>query len=112
VNADVHALDSQKTTFDYIVVSDLANDLWDIHAVLLQIRPYCTNRTRLICNFHSHLWNFPLSIARRLGLANPALHQKWITKQDLRNLLEISGFDLVQAHPQKNINFFLMGKQG
>jgi ubiquinone/menaquinone biosynthesis C-methylase UbiE len=97
VNADVHVLDLEKTTFDYIVVSDLVNDLWDIQAVLLQIRPYCTSRTRLIFNFHSHLWNFPLRIARRLGLANPVLRQNWITKQDLRNLLEISGFEPLRS---------------
>ena len=97
VNADVHSLDLEQKTFDYIVVSDLVNDLWDIQAVLLQIRPYCTSKTRLIFNFHSHLWNFPLSIARRLGLANPVLRQNWITKQDLRNLLEISGFEPLRS---------------
>lgn len=97
IDADVHTIGMAETTFDFIVVSDLANELWDIQAVLLVLGPYCKSTTRIIFNFHSHLWNIPLRVVRKLGLANPETQQNWITKQDLKNLLEISNFELLRS---------------
>lgn len=92
VLADAHELTLGPRTFDYIVVSELVNDLWDVQAMLVQLQPYCTSRTRLIFNFYSHLWNMPLAIARTLGLARPSLPQNWLTRHDMANLLEVSGY--------------------
>lgn len=92
VLADVHELNLGDRTFDYILVSDLVNDLWDVQAMLEQLRPYCASHTRLIFNFHSHLWNVPLRITRKLGVATPSLPQNWLTRHDMENLLEISGY--------------------
>ena len=92
VLADVHDLDLGPRTFDYIIVSELVNDLWDIQAMLVQLQPYCASHTRLIFNFYSHLWNIPLRAAQKLGIATPNLPQNWLTRHDMANLLEISGF--------------------
>lgn len=78
--------------FDYIVISDLVNELWDVQAMLAQLQPFCHPRTRIIVNFYSHLWDMPLSIAQRFNLATPRLLQNWLTPQDMNNLLEISRF--------------------
>jgi len=92
VLADAHELNLGYRTFDYIVVSELINDLWDVQAMLKGLRPYCASHTRLIFNFYSHLWNIPLRIARKLGIATPNLPQNWLTRHDMANLLEISGY--------------------
>src|SRR5262245_26036331 len=52
VLADAHYLDLGSREFDYIVVSELVNDLWDVQAVLGQLQPYCASHTRLIFNFY------------------------------------------------------------
>ena len=75
VLADAHALELGPRTFDYIVVSELVNDLWDVQAMLGQLQSYCASHTRLIFNFYSHLWNFPLRVAQKLGVATPNLPQ-------------------------------------
>jgi hypothetical protein len=90
--ADAHELNLGARTFDYIVVSELVNDLWDVQAMLVQLQPYCVRHTRLIFNFYSHMWNIPLRIAQKLGVATPNLPQNWLTRHDMANLLEISGF--------------------
>jgi ubiquinone/menaquinone biosynthesis C-methylase UbiE len=90
--ADAHKLVLGSRTFDYIIVSELVNDLWDVQAMLAQLQPYCKSHTRLIFNFYSHLWNAPLRIAQKLGIATPNLPQNWLTHHDMANLLEISGF--------------------
>lgn len=79
-------------TFDFIVVSELVNDIWDVQQLLERIRPFCLPSTRIIFNFYSHLWNVPLKGAQKIGIATPRLNQNWLTPQDMRNLLEISGY--------------------
>jgi ubiquinone/menaquinone biosynthesis C-methylase UbiE len=95
-------LDAQMITlseqhFDYIVISDLVNDLWDIQKVLDALLPFCHSETRIIVNFYSHLWNLPLSLAQKLNLANERLPQNWFTPQDMRNLLEITGIEPLRS---------------
>ncbi len=97
VLADAHALALGDDQFDYIVLSDLVNDLWDVQAMLEKLEPYCASHTRLVFNFHSQLWNLPLRAAQRLGLATPNLPQNWLTPHDLANLLEISGYQPLRA---------------
>jgi len=92
VLADAHHLDLGPRTFDYIIVSELVNDLWDVQAMLSRLQPYCASHTRLIFNFYSHLWNIPLRLAQKLGIATPNLPQNWLTRHDMTNLLEIAGF--------------------
>lgn len=97
VLADVHGFDLGQRTFDYIVVSELVNDLWDVQAMLARLEPCCSAHTRLIFNFYSHLWNIPLRVAQKLGVATPNLPQNWLTKHDMANLLEISGFQPLRS---------------
>jgi len=93
---DAHELSLGDRIFDYILVSDLVDDLWDVQAVLQQLQPYCAIHTRLIFNFYSHLWNVPLRVARALGVATPNLPQNWLTNHDMENLLEISGYQVLR----------------
>jgi len=91
--ADVHDLDLNGESFDFIVLSDVVNDFWDVHVALEKIRACCTPLTRVIFNLFSHLWEGPLSWAQRLRIATPTLPQNWLTTGDLENLLELSGFE-------------------
>ncbi len=69
VVGDVHELDIGQLKFDFIILSDLINDLWDVQRVLERLRPYCSPRTRLIFNYFSNLWALPISAARKLRAA-------------------------------------------
>lgn len=92
VHADAHELDLAGKTFDYVVLSDLLNDLWDVQRALENVRRCCGPRTRVVINLHSHLWQVPLRVARRLKLASPQLPQNWLTPHDLANLLRLTGY--------------------
>ncbi len=92
VVADVHELEFGTRTFDFVVLSDLINDLWDVEQVLRRLRRHCHSGTRLVFNFFSQLWALPISAARRLGVATPMLLQNWFTCHDLENLLELTGY--------------------
>jgi glycosyltransferase involved in cell wall biosynthesis len=42
------------------------------------------------------LWELPLALAGRVGLAKPNLYQNWLTVQDIANLLNLAGFEIVR----------------
>ena len=95
LEGDAHELELDEE-FDVIILSDLINDLWDVQEVLSQIRKICTPQTRIVINFYSKLWEMPLSIVRRLGLAKPNLPQNWMTVDDVAGLLSLADFEVVR----------------
>ncbi|NQT89891.1 MAG: methyltransferase domain-containing protein [Candidatus Omnitrophica bacterium] len=95
IQADAHKLDI-KETFDVIVLSDIVNDLWDVELLLEQVRHLSTPRTRLIINLYSRVWELPLIIAQRLGLARGNLAQNWLAPDDIVNLLDLTGFEVIR----------------
>lgn len=94
--ADAHRL-ALDQKFDVIILSDLVNDLWDVQTVLEQIAAMTTPRTRVILNTYSRLWELPLGAAEKLGIAQPTLHQNWLTVEDIANLLNLAGFEVVRS---------------
>jgi len=95
VEADAHDLDLGEE-FDYIIMSDLVNDLWDVQTVFEKVRAVAAPTTRVVINTYSRLWELPLAAARALNLAEPLQEQNWLTFEDLGNLLELSGFEIVR----------------
>jgi hypothetical protein len=72
------------------------NDLWDVQSVLNNCRQFAHPGTRIYLNYHSRLWETPLNIVRKLGLALPMLQQNWLTPEDVHNLLYLSDFEVVR----------------
>ncbi len=96
VLADSHEL-ALNETFDVIILSDLVNDQWDVQKMFERLRAHCTPRTRIIMNFYSRVWELPLNAAAKLGLANPTLYQNWLTIDDVANLLNLAGFEIIRS---------------
>jgi len=97
VEQDAHELDLGGELFDVVILSDAVNDLWDVQAVLERVRLACKPSTRVLLNCHSRLWELPLAVAARLGLARPVLRQNWLTTSDLENLLRLAGFETLRT---------------
>lgn len=94
---DAHDLSSLEGEFDVIIFSDTVNDLWDVQRALEQVKRLCTPRTRLILNFYNHFWQLPLTTAQNLNLAAPMLHQNWLTREDVNNMLHLAGFESIRS---------------
>ncbi|HEX7433269.1 MAG TPA: glycosyltransferase [Anaerolineaceae bacterium] len=84
----------EPTPFDAIILSDLLNDAWDVQTILEQVARLAHPGTRLIINSYSRLWEQPLALAQRLGLAQPTLTPNWLTVEDITNLAELGGFEV------------------
>ena len=95
LQADAHAL-SLHGKFDVIILSDLLDDLWDVETVFKTLLPLTTSSTRLILNSYSRVWELPLAIAKKLGVAKPTLYQNWLTVEDIGSLLSLAGFEIIR----------------
>ena len=100
VQADAHALPI-GATFDAIILSDLVNDVWDVQCLFENLHSLCHQRTRLILNTYSLVWEPLLKLAQGMGLSKPNLIQNWLTVDDIMNLLSLSGFEVI--HHQQEI---------
>ena len=82
--------------FDYIVMSDLVNDVPDVQKVFERARRNATPDTRLVLNFFNNLWRPVLGLAQKLGGKAPTLPQNWLSLDDVRNLLHLAGWELIK----------------
>jgi ubiquinone/menaquinone biosynthesis C-methylase UbiE len=83
--------------FDFVVMSDTINDLYDVQSTLENISRVLKPEGRLVINFYNRLWELPLKIAELFGLAKPNLMQNWLTVDDTKNLLDLAGFETVKS---------------
>jgi len=95
VEADAHSFDLDEP-FDYIILSDLVNDAWNVQDVLERACAHAHPGTRIILNSYSRLWEAPRRVAEWLGLARKQPLQNWLTAEDLINLLYLAGFERIR----------------
>jgi SAM-dependent methyltransferase len=99
VAGDAHSFDL-GTKFDYIVCSDLLNDVLDVQQVLETINRHSHSGTRLIVNAYNRLWELPRRAAEAAGLAAPQLKQNWLAPDDVVNLMQLADFEPVRIAPE------------
>ena len=88
---------SDKKPFDYILASDLVNDLPDVQATLENAHQLAHSESRLVLNFFNNLWRPILAVARHFGLKAPTPQQNWLSTGDMKNLLDLAGWEVVKS---------------
>lgn len=91
--------------FDLIILSNLIGHLDDVEKVLLSLHKFCHDRTKVIVTYHNYLWEPFLKLAEKLGLKTPTNNLNWLSKNDLNNLLYISGFDVYRTSQRMLLPF-------
>ncbi len=82
--------------FDYVILSDLVGDLYDVLGAIHQLRKVCHPRTRVVIGFYNYLWEPLLKAAERMGLKTQQNLQNWLSHQDLANLLDLAGLEVIR----------------
>lgn len=86
-----------QETFDYIILSDLVNDVEDVQGLLVHLRRFAHRRTRLVLNFFNNVWRPVLQSAEAMGAKAPTLPQSWLSFDDMANLLNLAGWEMVKS---------------
>src|SRR5215471_13127017 len=81
--------------FDYILLSDLVNDVPDVQAMFTRLLAGAHPRTRLVLNFFNNLWRPILHAGEALGIKAPTHLQNWLSADDVRNLLHLAGWEVI-----------------
>ena len=97
---EFHVTDAGKFSsdeqFDYILLSDLVNDLPDVQHLLTRLHQFAGPRTRLVMNFFNNLWRPILAFAEKIGAKSPTPRQNWLASADMKNLIHLAGWELVK----------------
>ncbi len=81
--------------FDYIILSDTIGSLEDCQRVFQSLAGVCHRDTRVVVCYYNFLWEWILRTAELFGLRMPQGPQNFLSPADISNLMEISGFDVV-----------------
>jgi hypothetical protein len=93
---------------DYIVLNGNFHFEKDIQGFLERLRSHCSPDSRLIITYFSSLWKPAVHLADFFGVRNkPSGEQNWISPSDVKNLLELAGFELVQSTPRILLPFYI-----
>ncbi len=88
---------SSEEKFDYIMLSDLVNDLPDVQGLFERLHRHSCQHTRLVLNFFNNSWRPLLNLAEKLGAKAPSMPQNWLSLSDVQNLLHLAGWEVVKT---------------
>jgi SAM-dependent methyltransferase len=95
--------------FDYIVLSDIIGFLDDIQGTLEKLHDLCHPGTRVIITYYNYIWEPLLRLSEAIGLRMPTPEMNWLTSDDIRNFIEISGYEMVSRDWRQIAPFHVFG---
>jgi len=81
---------------DCVVLNNMLDYVYDVGDFLEALKPALTDRTLLIITTTNPLWAPLLRLGSRLGLRAPDSPRNFITNRDIRSVLEVQGFRMVE----------------
>lgn len=78
-----------------VILDNVIGDIQDLQEYFENLAKEVSSDTKVLISYHNHVWEPILNFASILGLRKKVGQQNWITKDDLKNILEISGFEIV-----------------
>ena len=80
-----------------IILDNVIGNIPDLQLYFEDLRKNISQATKVLISYHSPSWEPTLNLASSLGLRKKVGIQNWITKEDLKNILYISGFEVVSS---------------
>ncbi|SFD71051.1 bifunctional class I SAM-dependent methyltransferase/glycosyltransferase family 2 protein [Thermophagus xiamenensis] len=95
--------------YDTIIMSNLVGVLPDVQKVFSELQKVSHSRTRIIVTYYNRLWEPFLKLAEWLRLKRTSPLQNWLSTNDLKNLLYLSGFETYRVNKNMLIPFYIPG---
>ncbi|WP_319543677.1 glycosyltransferase family 2 protein [uncultured Pseudodesulfovibrio sp.] len=86
--------------FDYIIIVDAVNDMFDVQMALEKLRPACHDDTRIIITWYNFFWKPLLQAAEKWGMKRPSTPQNWLSKAHIQQIVTLAGYEQT-AHTRK-----------
>jgi SAM-dependent methyltransferase len=91
-----HAKIANGFALDYVVMNNMLDYVYDVWDLLESLRPAVADQTLLVMTTNNPLWGPVLRIASWIGQRLPDSPRNFITNRDIRSVLELQGFDVVE----------------
>lgn len=82
--------------FDYVILSGVLPQLYDLHSSLAAIAGLCHRDTRLIIATFSRLWQPLIRLGEACGLKQRIIDESWLPSDEIGNILEQNDFAMVR----------------
>jgi len=86
-----------KGEFDYILVANTASQFENIQKALQNLPSVCAPETRILLIYHNPAWELILRFASLIGQRMPLPPLNWLNREDLTNVLNLAGLEVVAA---------------
>ncbi|HAV13706.1 MAG TPA: glycosyl transferase [Opitutae bacterium] len=101
---DLH-MDSIDEPFDAIIMDYLCGYLTDIQQCFENLHGSCHARSRIYITSLNNLWKPLFWLGQKMGFVLKQPPSNWLTTDDLVNLLEMSGFEVVKKSSEQLFPF-------
>jgi len=78
-----------------VILDNVIGDVLDLQTYFENIKKEIKPNTKVLISYHNPLWEPVLNLASHIGLRKKVGMQNWLDQNDLKNILNISGFDVV-----------------
>lgn len=83
--------------FDYIILPNVIGYFEDIQQIFSELKKVSHPHTKIIITYYNFLWQPLLNLGEKIGLRMKQPSQNWLSKNDIVNLLSLSGFDAFKS---------------
>jgi hypothetical protein len=102
-------LTSERDQRTAILVNGTFNHHFDIQGLLMQLKPKLARTSRLVVILYSPYLRWLYKIANQLNIRKGELPCTFLTRVDIENLAEVSGFELIRERQMAYIPWKLLG---
>ena len=81
---------------DYIVMSMLLDEVYDVQNVLGKVRYWSARPTRVMIVTHSRLWRPLILLAEKIGIKKRVAGENYVPWDEIENMLAIEGFEVTK----------------
>ncbi len=88
---------SLADTFDYVIIANVMDDVYDIHALLEAVRNVCHNRSRVILVHEGVFWRTARRIAVSLWPVKKDSVRNLVPLDEVRRLADLAGLETIRS---------------
>lgn len=93
--------------FSHVVMSDVVGFLDDIETAFRSLTHACGSRTRIVITHYNYVWEPLLLVAEALHLKAKQPLQNWMSRHDVKNFLELAGFEVIKQGRSTLLPFYI-----
>jgi len=86
-----------RGNYKKVILDNIIGDTEDVYQLFDDLKKHTTEDSTILITYHNHIWEPLLEVASKFNLRKRLANQNWLDEEDLKNLLEITGYDVISV---------------